>query len=521
PPGTHEVSVRSTHPDTGEVALSRAFTVFVPAPLSTALALAPAAASIPVGGTVRFVATETFSNGTSADVTARATLESLNPSVATIASDGTATGLAPGTTTIRARADGFIAEATLTVSAPALAESSPGNGEANVAVTRETILRFTALDGHPHTRARRQPTTPSSARPGSVSETEPTTITFTDPLLEQFPHLEGVEITVPADSLYHDDGTRGGQVGIAPVPSDRLPGRLPEGLDFPIVITVQTDGGENFDVPVPLRMPNLEGLPPGARSALWSFNHDTGEFEVVGSMTVTPDGLFVVTDPGVGILAPGWHGVFAGVMGLGDRILDFVPSRFFFPELFPDGPQENVFNGGYADDVGITPCNVFLHNGEEHFDRVDLAIPGRGDIHFRMERRYRSRIRFNGPLGHGWDFTYNETLRVDDATGDVTRENGQSHLDTWRRNADGSYAAPAGYFGTLIRDLDGTYVLREPNGFKRLFNSDGQLLSHVDRFGNRLLFEYDFRGNIDVVVDPYGREIDFVYATFTDQNGDV
>ncbi|MCI0636258.1 MAG: hypothetical protein L0206_20440, partial [Actinobacteria bacterium] len=34
-------------------------------------------------------------------------------------------------------------------------------------------------------------------------------------------------------------------------------------------------------------------------------------------------------------------------------------------------------------------------------------------------------------------------------------------------------------------------------------------------------FEYDFRGNIDVVVDPYGREIDFVYATFTDQNGDV
>ncbi|MCI0635017.1 MAG: DUF6531 domain-containing protein, partial [Actinobacteria bacterium] len=354
-----------------------------------------------------------------------------------------------------------------------------------------------------------------------VSETEPTTITFVDDLLAQFPHLEGVEIAVPADSLYHDDGTRGGQVGIAPVPSDRLPGRLPPGLDFPIVITVQTDGAENFDVPVPLRMPNLEGLPPGAKSALWSFNHDTGEFEVVGSMTVTADGLFVVTDPGVGILAPGWHGVFAGVMGLGDRVLDFVPSRFFFPELFPDGPQENVFNGGYADDVGITPCNVFLHHGEEHFDRVDLAIPGRGDVHFRMERRYRSRIRLNGPLGHGWDFTYNETLRVDEATGDVTRENGQSHLDTWRRNADGSYTAPAGYFGTLIRELDGTYVLREPNGFKRLFNADGRLLSHADRFGNRLLFEYDFRGNIDVVVDPYGREIDFVYATFTDQNGDV
>ncbi|MCI0582125.1 MAG: Ig-like domain-containing protein, partial [Chloroflexi bacterium] len=401
PPGTHEVSVRSTHPDTGEVALSRAFTVFVPAPRPTALALAPAAASIPVGATVRFIATETFSNGTSADVTARATLESVNPSVATIASDGTATGLAPGTTTIRARADGFVAEATLTVSAPALAASSPEDGEGDVAVTRETILRFTApldaatvtpdaifarfagatLGSRLHISPDRKTVTvfyasplPASARvrvtvdgdrlraetgslvdadrdgiaggtgtidfdtlsltvvqgtsvcgrvfaselapggvgsvnvplegvtitvdgleslrtttddmghfrlepapagrffvhvdgrtatngvpPGTyypfvgkawesapgretvvgevhlplvpagtlrpVSETEPTTITFVPEMLAQFPHLEGVEITVPADSLYHDDGTRGGQVGIAPVPPDRLPGQ--------------------------------------------------------------------------------------------------------------------------------------------------------------------------------------------------------------------------------------------------------------------------------------------------------
>jgi hypothetical protein len=140
-----------------------------------------------------------------------------------------------------------------------------------------------------------------------------TDITFPSSVLSANPELEGVGIKVPANSLFSDNGTRGGQVGIAPVAPDRLPGALPPGLGFPIVITVQTDGPTNFDVPVPVCFPNLpapnsgETLAPGEKSALWSFNHDTGRFEVVGSMTVTEDGTFVCSDPGVGILAPGWH----------------------------------------------------------------------------------------------------------------------------------------------------------------------------------------------------------------------
>ncbi len=51
-----------------------------------------------------------------------------------------------------------------------------------------------------------------------VSETEDTVIPFPDSILAEFPHFEGVEITVPADSLYADDGTRGGEVGIVRLP---------------------------------------------------------------------------------------------------------------------------------------------------------------------------------------------------------------------------------------------------------------------------------------------------------------
>lgn len=154
-----------------------------------------------------------------------------------------------------------------------------------------------------------------------VNANAETTITFPASILARNPELAGVEVKIPANSLFSDNGTRGGRVGIAPVPPDRLPSPLPFGLEFPLVITIQTDGPSNFDVPVPVRFPNLpdpvtgEKLPPGAKSALWSFNHDTGEWEVVGPMTVTPDGAFVETDPGVGVRQPGWHGSRRGTRG--------------------------------------------------------------------------------------------------------------------------------------------------------------------------------------------------------------
>lgn len=152
-----------------------------------------------------------------------------------------------------------------------------------------------------------------------VSETQTTPITFPPAVLAQNPELAGVEVLVPPNALFSDNGSRGGRVGIAPVAPDRIPSPLPPGLELPLVITIQTDGPQNFDRPVPVRFPNLpdpvtgETLPPGGKSALWSFNHDTGNWELMGPMTVTPDGLFVETDPGVGVLQPGWHGTRPGV----------------------------------------------------------------------------------------------------------------------------------------------------------------------------------------------------------------
>lgn len=156
-----------------------------------------------------------------------------------------------------------------------------------------------------------------------VSAVEETRVTFPPAVLAEWPGLEGVEIVVPPNGLFSDDGTRGGRVGLAPVASDRLPEPLPAGLTHALDISIQTTGGQNFDRPVPARFPNLpdpvtgERLPPGAATALWSFNHDTGRWEMQGPMTVTADGLYAETDPGVGIRQPGWHGSSPGSSGGG------------------------------------------------------------------------------------------------------------------------------------------------------------------------------------------------------------
>lgn len=158
----------------------------------------------------------------------------------------------------------------------------------------------------------------------TVSATAQTEVVFPDSIINEVPaqgterpfsaeDLSGVCVTVPPNALFSNDGTRGGSVGIAPVVPDRLPEPLPPGSTSSIVITVQTDGPSNFDVPIPVKFPNLpdpitgKRLPAGAKSALWSFNHDTGKWEIAGPMTVTADGLFVVTDAGTGIRQPGWH----------------------------------------------------------------------------------------------------------------------------------------------------------------------------------------------------------------------
>lgn len=128
--------------------------------------------------------------------------------------------------------------------------------------------------------------------------------------------IAAMRVTYPAGSALSESGVAATQATIIPVDPSRLPAPLPPGSNPGLVISIQAGtaagfnlagGSTNFDIPAPVRFPNLDGLAPGEKTTIMSFDHDKGGYFPVGTATVSADGTAIVSDPGVGILAPGWH----------------------------------------------------------------------------------------------------------------------------------------------------------------------------------------------------------------------
>jgi len=92
---------------------------------------------------------------------------------------------------------------------------------------------------------------------------------------------------------------------LSQVHHDEVPMPMPDGVASPFAWTLQP-AETTFDPPVQIIYPNMTGLPAGSVTYFLSFNHDTGEFEIVASGRITDDGLCSVTDPGAGISVSGW-----------------------------------------------------------------------------------------------------------------------------------------------------------------------------------------------------------------------
>ena len=145
-------------------------------------------------------------------------------------------------------------------------------------------------------------------------------------LSDLFPQIDPavrdrVCVEIAPDSARDAIGGIWNQATLIPVPPDRIPEPLSPELAMPLVISVQVFNATRFDVPAPVTFPNLPDpitgvtLEPGAKTGLWSYDHDAGRWTLQGSMTVSEDGLFLLSDPGTGIRAPGWHGANQGDPG--------------------------------------------------------------------------------------------------------------------------------------------------------------------------------------------------------------
>ncbi len=128
---------------------SGAATLTVTAATLTSIVVTPAAATVPSGLTQGFVATGTFSNGTSLDISNTVAWSSGAIAVATVVSPGIATGVSVGTATITATSAGKSGSATLTVTVATLSSIAVTPAAASVAIggTQAFIAKGTYSDG--------------------------------------------------------------------------------------------------------------------------------------------------------------------------------------------------------------------------------------------------------------------------------------------------------------------------------------------------------------------------------------
>ncbi|MFH1777869.1 MAG: DUF6531 domain-containing protein [Candidatus Omnitrophota bacterium] len=202
-------------------------------------------------------------------------------------------------------------------------------------------------------------------------------------------------------------------------------------------------------------------------------------------------------------------------------------------------PEEPEKTTPPPDPCTLTGSPVHLNVGNYFTSHQDLYIPCQG-LSIDITRTYNSQDKYNGAIGHGWNFTYNLRLyRVEEGGGEyyiiIRRGDGVRYRFT--ENADGTYTPPAGRHDRLTKTADEEYLFTTLAGIKYhyaygiladitdsnnnkmnfTYTAEGRLLNITDPAGRKLEFSYGANGRISQITDPIGRIIKYNY----DANGNL
>jgi RHS repeat-associated protein len=320
------------------------------------------------------------------------------------------------------------------------------------------------------------------------------------------PRIPGLEVRIPAHTVIRDhEGLPVTQVSITPVPLDRPPFPLPQGVEVPIYFTTQPGGAYvhayNPDGPKGARLiyPNsgANARPPGTQFDFWHYDPKERGWFVYGHGKVTESGEQVVPDPGV-------------------EVYEFTGAMVGSPGLAPDkGPK----------DCGEDGDPVNLGTGLFVMDKTDLILPD--VLPIVLSRTYRqldTRSRaFGIGASHSFDLFLVGTTFPYTFIDIVLPDGGRIHYD--RISPGTSYAdavyenttGPAEFFksritwngaGYAVALKDGS-TLTFKDGFQASRPGQAGLLKIKDRYGNTITITRDGNGNVTRVVSPNARWIEF------------
>jgi len=322
------------------------------------------------------------------------------------------------------------------------------------------------------------------------------------------PEVPGFEMRIPKGvKIIGWDGQSNLKVSVRTVPVDKLPVRpVPKNSFIRTVYMFYFNkvGGGTPDQPLPLKSLNDLGLLPGEKAVLWYFDESPIEGEapndwaIAGTGTVTPDGKYIASDPGVGIPrfccgATGWGGQSASTQ--------------------KSGPETC---GGKAGDPVDLATGYFMH---EH---TDLSIPG--VIPINIKRYYRSRESGSavtgtiglGAFGKGTYFEYDWWLNTYQSMLLLIKP-GNYQYKFPQQQPDGSYINtedPELRGAKVTLNPDSTKTLRMRDGTIYSFNTFGELVGITDRNGNSLTINRvhgvpDEGGHISSITTTDGKTVTF------------
>jgi len=170
---------------------------------------------------------------------------------------------------------------------------------------------------------------------------------------------------------------------------------------------------------------------------------------------------------------------------------------------------------------GPMGLQVNSYSGNLYYSRTDLVIPGRG-LDLVISLAYNSgQALDDGPVGYGWNFSYNIYYEKDGSDVHIYRGDGRVDKYVW---SGGAFVQPLGVRDTLEEYAPDQYRLKSPDGVETFFDSSTHkhVTSIQEPNGNALTFGYS-GSQLMTITDTVGRQFDLTFdanrlRTITDPN---
>ncbi|MGV3774763.1 MAG: Ig-like domain-containing protein, partial [Verrucomicrobiales bacterium] len=193
---------------------------------------------------------------------------------------------------------------------------------------------------------------------------------------------------------------------------------------------------------------------------------------------------------------------------------------------------------------------VSAHNSELVINATDFVLPGRR-LSIEFTRTYRGQNLFDGPFGRGWDFNFNQRVKIAAGLtpfterlteeesekadqGDLIFHNGAGQIVLftdagtnapsiiandpliqqlgWLSKVKRFYLPPQGLFSPFFQFKDGRFARLEADGKQFWHNPNGRLEKIYDRFDkNSIEMVYNDRGELIKILDELGRALEIGY----------